>query len=437
MLLVAGSFLDARGPLRDEPKGLHIDPVDVPFEEVLDVLTPIELRHEVAQAAKLKARRIGAHLDRLLPARTGAHVGDPKEGAALGAVQGCPRGDLRDVRERMGGPPGHGAVRVDRAVDETLVTQLQPSVVALRDLAQPLDQQQVFRDQLHVLPVLLGQALGSFGQRFLVHLRLPGFGELLRDPAPLLQHLGDVLARAGIEDHMLDRRVGTVLAVVDLRQLARLRVDVPGLRVRHVRVLQQLGPGARMPERFLAALRHVPRPEGLHHALEDVVALARQFGVELGRALLVEGEAVALLLGQDPRGVVFEAHRVLRVRQVLAEVVGVGQELVEDLAGHLHVLLAVLQHLLVELGPDVALALAVVALGLAHPVTPRLQRVGTVELAREFPTAQQRVVGVLDVGVQQAGQDQRVKHSLAVVLEPRVQHLQHGQVVLDPVMEHQ
>ncbi|WCD55478.1 hypothetical protein CCNLGMII_00024 [Pseudomonas phage phi C106] len=138
-----------------------------------------------------------------------------------------------------------------------------------------------------------------------------------------------------------------------------------------------------------------------------------------------------------------------------AEVILVLHQVAHQLHGDADVLYTVRHHGLVEVGPLHAVhvlgpvlktlgleVVLVLALHFTEAVAPCFQRVGAIALARKNPTAQQATVGVLEVRVDQAGQDQGIQHALTGHVEALTGQLaldlvEGWDVVFDPVVEDQ
>ena len=306
----------------------------------------------------------------------------------------------------MGCSSGDGAIRVDRTMDPSFLDQLQPRLIALCELGDALGYQQVLSEWF------AGRVVERREYGFIDH-RLASVRELLRLPAiEGLKTVSDVVTRRGVELHGLRARHWDTLLV------ATGLVVALGDEVREL---------------------HFPRTKELFQFPLKVSAALTQCRVQDSSLALVEVEPVANLLSHEPLNLVFQFN------SHLAVVLG-GQLQVQSLS-HLNVLHVVVQHGLRELLPLVTglvgvtrsflEGVCVLPLHETKAITVGFQRVRPEQATGQLLLLQQTHVDVLDIRVGQAPQHQGVQHLGRLDTEPRVQLVQHGDVVGNPVVENQ
>src|SRR5690606_27698445 len=138
-----------------QASGLLVLGTDVPFQQNLAILAPIIAGHEVGQAPKLQAGRIGpnerpsiGHREQLtaLPAVPSfAPIKDDRFTILLALPYGR---NLGDIGVRMGGTASDRTVGIYRAVNLAVTFNLEPRLIPLSQLREPLLDHQIFGEEL-------------------------------------------------------------------------------------------------------------------------------------------------------------------------------------------------------------------------------------------------------------------------------------------------
>src|SRR5215217_3831396 len=289
----------------------------------------------------------------------------------------------------------NSAIGINASMDASFLRKPEPRLVTLGPLPDALLDEEVLGQNL-------GLGVGQLGEDGFVDLRLTVVRELGRLPAELLEAFSDHLPRAWVEldDLLFGEGLAfdvALLLVVDLG-------DEDGA--------DDLG-----------------REAGLE-LLRDLQPLLDQQAVEGGCLSLVEGEAVALLAGDNLRKGMLKLDGLGGVL--------LGQDALVERGSDANVLLAVRLHLRVPERPRVEPLslhhLGIVALPLLQADAPGFEAVGTSELAEGVAVLTSRCrVDLSEVGPDEAGEDEGVgDHPLR--LPVRVNELHGWDVVLDDVV---
>ncbi len=156
---------------------------------------PPAVPHEVGEAAQLQSVSVAANEDVAFVSFEEVPAVGTEGHDTFGVLDGRHLGDVRvGVRTAV----RDGAEGVDRTVDAAVLHQLEPGLLAVRQLAQAFLQHEVFSQSL-------SRWVGQGRQDVVVDGRFAVVGELLRlPPVQLLQPVGDVHAAGGVEHAQLD-----------------------------------------------------------------------------------------------------------------------------------------------------------------------------------------------------------------------------------------